>query len=120
MGAHRCGARLRQADEECVFDRGIITSRKPSDVPAFSNKFIDALRRQTATQPNMLAWQGALLANVERSSRAADLVRPDTRRAPARGFRAPVARPNSLRSSSFARSRTRLREAGRFLPARFV
>ncbi|MGN6385963.1 MAG: type 1 glutamine amidotransferase domain-containing protein [Verrucomicrobiota bacterium] len=31
-------------DEEVVVDHGLVTSRKPSDIPAFSKKFIEELR----------------------------------------------------------------------------
>ena len=32
-------------DEEVVFDRGIVTSRKPDDIPAFNAKMIEVLGR---------------------------------------------------------------------------
>jgi protease I len=42
-------------DEECVFDGGVITSRKPSDIPAFADKIIEVLHRQGTTRQNVAA-----------------------------------------------------------------
>jgi protease I len=38
-------------DEECVEDGNLITSRKPDDIPAFSQALIRALKRQEVKQP---------------------------------------------------------------------
>ncbi len=38
-------------DEECVEDGNLITSRKPDDIPAFSQAVIRALERQEVKQP---------------------------------------------------------------------
>jgi protease I len=38
-------------DEECVEDGNLITSRKPDDIPAFSQALIGALKRQEVKQP---------------------------------------------------------------------
>ena len=38
-------------DEECVEDGNLITSRKPDDIPAFSQAVIRALKRQQVEQP---------------------------------------------------------------------
>ena len=38
-------------DEECVEDGNLITSRKPDDIPAFSQAVIRALARQEVKQP---------------------------------------------------------------------
>ncbi|HTK73412.1 MAG TPA: DJ-1/PfpI family protein, partial [Croceibacterium sp.] len=37
-------------DEECVEDGNLITSRKPDDIPAFSQALIRALKRQEVKQ----------------------------------------------------------------------
>jgi protease I len=42
-------------DEECVFEGGVITSRKPSDIPAFADKIIEVLHRQGTTRQNAAA-----------------------------------------------------------------
>jgi protease I len=33
----------RWIDEEVVIDRGLVTSRKPDDIPAFNQKMIEAI-----------------------------------------------------------------------------
>jgi len=38
-------------DQECVEDGNLITSRKPGDIPAFSQAVIRALKRQQVEQP---------------------------------------------------------------------
>jgi protease I len=38
-------------DQECVEDGNLITSRKPDDIPAFSQAVIRALKRQEVEQP---------------------------------------------------------------------
>jgi len=38
-------------DEECVEDGNLITSRKPDDIPAFSQALIRALKRKEVKQP---------------------------------------------------------------------
>ena len=35
-------------DEEVVFDRGILTSRKPADIPAFNARMIEELGRASS------------------------------------------------------------------------
>ena len=35
-------------DEELVFDRGIVTSRRPNDIPAFNAKIIEELSRMSS------------------------------------------------------------------------
>ena len=38
-------------DQECVQDGNLITSRKPDDIPAFSQAIIAALQKQDVTEP---------------------------------------------------------------------
>ncbi len=42
-------------DRECVFDGGIVTSRKPDDIPAFSAKLIEVLSKTGIKQPSAAA-----------------------------------------------------------------
>jgi protease I len=37
-------AGARWVDQEVAVDQGIVTSRKPDDIPAFSNKLIEEVR----------------------------------------------------------------------------
>ena len=40
-GRHNAGGRW--VDEEVAIDRGLVTSRKPEDIPAFNKKMIESI-----------------------------------------------------------------------------
>jgi protease I len=47
-------------DEECVVDRGVVTSRKPDDIPAFNRKMIEEFAEgRHAGRRTMAAGGGA-------------------------------------------------------------
>lgn len=46
-------------DEEVVVDNGLVTSRKPDDIPAFSAKFIEELREGRHERGRTSAFAGA-------------------------------------------------------------
>lgn len=46
-------------DEECVVDRGLVTSRKPDDIPAFNRKMIEEFAEGKHANRGALAGSGA-------------------------------------------------------------
>ncbi len=52
-------AGAKWVDEECVVDNGLVTSRKPDDIPVFNKRFIEEIAEGTHERPSKAGSNGA-------------------------------------------------------------